>query len=324
MRFLACFHEEFRMNLDQLLHFTRVAEYGSFTRAAISLSMSQPAISRSIRQLEVELRKNLFHRHGRGTELTDEGRRLLTLASKVFDQLEEAREIFTGDISRISGAVTVGLPPTLGRVLTVPIVQAFQSDYPLARLSIVEGLSRVLLDRVLGDRVDVAVVYDPPPCAALEIQPLTSHPLYLFSSLKDMSAMEEGDVAFSEIEQKRLILPSQPNPIRMLVESEAARNGIRFDVSYEVDGIESILRLVENGIGQTIGTSALLSGSHRSGSLVARKIKSPTIQCVVSLATLHRGSPSLLQKHTVELIRKLVTSAFLDGSEIRPSSALTG
>lgn len=293
------------MNLDQLLHFTRVAEYGSFTRAAVSLDMSQPAISRSIRQLEVDLRRTLFHRHGRGIYLTDEGKRLLELAEKVLAQLDEAREIFINDDTRLTGRVTVGLPPTLGRVLTVPFVQAFQEHFPHAKLSIVEGLSRTLVDRVLGDRVDLAILYDPPPSTALQIQPLCAQSLYLFSPAHAGQTGEPDDIAFSALTQKKLILPSLPNPIRMLVETEASRQGFSFDICYEVDGVDAILRLVEQGVGETTGTLAMISDSAHTTSIRARKIVDPSIECMISLVTPQRGTPSILQRRTVELLRRL-------------------
>ncbi|MDA7418624.1 LysR substrate-binding domain-containing protein [Xenophilus arseniciresistens] len=300
------------MNLDQLLHFARVAEYGSFTRAALSLDMSQPAISRSIRQLEVELRRNLFHRHGRGIHLTDEGHRLRALVAKIFEQVDEARDIFTGDSSRLTGRVTVGLPPTLGRILAVPLVQAFQAEFPLARLSIVEGLSRVLVDRMLGDRVDIALLYDPPPSSSLQVQPLCTQSLYLLSARETVGAQAPQSVAFSALPQQRLILPSQPNPIRMLVEAEATRKGLSFEVGYEVDGVEAILRLVEKGVGQTIGTLAMIRDSGAHESIVAQRIVDPAIDCVVSFVTPQRGPRNQLQTQTLELLQALTQRALLE------------
>ena len=79
------------MDLKQLEYFRHVAELGSFTRAASFLSVVQPALSRQVRQLEVELGQNLFDRNGRGVVLTDAGSRLLEHTRGILMQVGRAR-----------------------------------------------------------------------------------------------------------------------------------------------------------------------------------------------------------------------------------------
>ena len=80
------------MDLKQLEYFVRVAEMGSFTRAAIALHVAQPALSRQIRLLEVELRQNLLKRNGRGASPTEAGQLLLEHGRGILHQVECARE----------------------------------------------------------------------------------------------------------------------------------------------------------------------------------------------------------------------------------------
>ncbi len=129
------------MELKQLEYFRHVAELGSFTRAAAFLSVVQPALSRQVRQLESELGHTLFERNGRGVVLTDAGSRLLEHTRGILTQLGRARQELEDQRNGDSGHFALGLPPSLGRSVTVPLVKAFGQRLPNARLATVEGLS---------------------------------------------------------------------------------------------------------------------------------------------------------------------------------------
>ena len=132
------------MDLKQIAYFVRVAELGSFTRASLTLAIAQPALSRQIRLLEVELRQNLLVRNGRGVTLTEAGRLMLEHGRGILHQVERAREDLGRARGAMAGRVTVGLPPSLARLLTVPLSRAFRTHLPDASLSITESLSMSL------------------------------------------------------------------------------------------------------------------------------------------------------------------------------------
>ena len=102
------------MDFKQLEYFVRVAEHGSFSRAAAALGVGQPFLSRQVRQLELELRKTLFHRHGRGIVLTDAGEQFSLFARSVLQQLDAATQVLSRSESEITGRVVIGLPPLAG------------------------------------------------------------------------------------------------------------------------------------------------------------------------------------------------------------------
>ena len=116
------------MDLKQLEYFVRVAELGSFTRASIALDIAQPALSRQVRLLEVELRQNLLVRNGRGAAPTEAGKLLLEHARGILHQVERAREELGRVRGALAGRVAIGLPPSLARVLTVPLTRAFRQQ----------------------------------------------------------------------------------------------------------------------------------------------------------------------------------------------------
>src|SRR3984893_11767503 len=109
------------MDLKQLEYFRHVAELGSFTRAASFLSVVQPALSRRVRQLEVELGQNLFDRNGRGVVLTDAGTRLLEHTRGILMQVGRARQELEDQRNGDSGQFLLGLRPRLGPQGRVPL-----------------------------------------------------------------------------------------------------------------------------------------------------------------------------------------------------------
>ena len=127
------------MNLKQLEYFVRVAELGSFTRASQALDIAQPALSRQVRQLEVELRQSLLTRNGRGAVPTEAGELLLAHGRGILHQVRRAREEMSQVRGELAGRVAVGLPPSIAKVLTVPLTRAFRQRMAQRRYRSAKG-----------------------------------------------------------------------------------------------------------------------------------------------------------------------------------------
>ncbi len=158
------------MDFKQLEYFVHVVDLGGFSRAARFLGVAQPAISRQVRSLEIELRQSLLLRNGRGATPTEAGKRLLEHARGILQQIDRARLEVEGTQGATVGKVVVGLPPTVARHLAVPLVREFRHDYPRAALSIVDGLSSNIQEWLSVGRVDVGLVYNPTASPAIEIR----------------------------------------------------------------------------------------------------------------------------------------------------------
>eukprot|EP01031_Cornospumella_fuschlensis_P052684 gene52684-64379_t len=142
------------MDLKQLEYFVRVAELGSFTRASIALDIAQPALSRQIRLLEVELHQSLLTRNGRGALPTEAGNLLLKHGRGILHQVEVAREELGAVRGALAGRVSIGLPPSLSRLITVPLTRAFRQQLPQAHLTLTEGFSVVMYEGLRGGNLD--------------------------------------------------------------------------------------------------------------------------------------------------------------------------
>nr|WP_315427356.1 LysR substrate-binding domain-containing protein [uncultured Albidiferax sp.] len=295
------------MNLKQLEYFVRVAELGSFTRASVALNIAQPALSRQIRLLEVELRHNLLVRNGRGAAPTEAGKLLLEHGRGILHQVARAQEELGRVRGGLAGRVAIGLPSSLARVLTVPLTRAFRQQLPDAALSIREGLSVELQRSLVAGQLDIAVLYNAQATADIEIAPLMTEELLLVQA-RPPGLPEDpppGAIALHEVAQLPLVIPSRPNAIRMHVETEMANIGCRPRVVLEIDGVAAILDLVADGAGCALLSRNAVASSIRPSAFTTRAVE-PALQTQVALATSSLRPSTLTQQATLELIRRTV------------------
>lgn len=220
---------------------------GSFTRGLL-LQVAQPALSRQVRSLEVELRQPLLDRNGRGVTLTEAGKRLLAHARGILQQVQRARDDLEDQRGAATGRLAIALPPSVSRTMTAPLVKAFRDQLPRADLSVVEGLSTYALEWLVIGRVDCAVVYNVTPSPAIDLQPLLDERLYLVSARRSARARRIGKpVTLREVAECELVIPSRPHSVRMLLEGALANEGCRARVALEIESIPAILELVLQG-----------------------------------------------------------------------------
>jgi len=294
------------MDLKQIEYFIKVAELGSFTRAAIVLNIAQPALSRQIRLLEVELRQTLLLRNGRGVTLTEAGKLLLEHGRGVLHQVERTREELGRVRGALAGKVVLGLPPSLSRLLSVPLSRAFRSKLPEASLAIREGLSANMLEALCNGRLDVALLYNPVPSADIDIVPLCDEALYLVE-LANGDAVD-GPLPLAALATLPLVIPSQPHGIRMLVEAELGARGLRPTVALEIDSVPAILELVADGAGCAVLSQLAVSSSDKAEKLRLRQIGEPGLQSRLALVVSSHRPCTLTQQAMQELLREMVPS----------------
>ena len=296
------------MNLTQLEYFVHVAELGSFSKAAQVLDIAQPALSRQVRGLETELRESLLLRTGRGVALTDAGQRLFDHAVAILQLVAHAREDLGTRRDEPVGRVTVGLPPSMGRQITVALVDRFQKQFPKGRLAIVEGLSSHILEWITTGRVDLALAYNPQAQPGLEITPLREEPLGLVSPAAKGRRTPGGPapLPMQELARYPLIVPERAHAMRRLLETHAALSGVKLDIAWEVSSIPSIIDLVCTGHGHAVLTASGVAASPRAGELVLRKLVEPMPLCVLCLVGPANKRLTPLAQRMVPLLTALV------------------
>jgi LysR family transcriptional regulator, nitrogen assimilation regulatory protein len=295
------------MDLKQIEYFVRVAELGSFTRASVMLHIAQPALSRQVRLLEVELRQNLLVRNGRGATPTEAGKMLLEHGRGILHQVARAREDLGRVRGGLAGRVAVGMPTSVAKVLTVPLIRAFKQRMPEATLSISEGLSVALSDSLAVGRLDIALLYNPLPAPDLELTELLEEDMVLVQNEAQRS--KEGlPITLRELASVPLVIATRPNALRTLVETEMGAVGKRPSIALEIDGVAAILDLVADNAGSAI----LPANAVRTTAHPERYCMRPIggLRSRLCLATSAQRPATLTQRAMQELISELIQQYF--------------
>ena len=158
--------------ISQLRTILHVAELGSLSKAADRLRIAQPALSRQVRMLEEELGIRLFDRHGRGMVVTEAGQEVLRHAQRIMGEMAEIRSSVADADAPLRGHVSIGMPPTVSDIVSVPLVTAFRARHPEATIRIVSAYSAYLLDWLHKGEVDVAILFESRPLRSLRSTPL--------------------------------------------------------------------------------------------------------------------------------------------------------
>ncbi|MFO6421503.1 LysR substrate-binding domain-containing protein [Hylemonella sp. W303a] len=298
------------MDMRQLQYFVRVVESGSFSAAAASLHMTQPSLSRQVALLEADVRQRLLTRTGRGVMPTEAGQALLAHARQILEIATRAREELRELNASPSGRVVIGLPPRVALQLSAELVARFRERLPRAVLSISEGLSLHLREWLVAGRLDLALLFDPAPSPQLSYHTLLQEPLLLVAP---PGTTLPARVALSALPTYPVVLPSAPNSIRSLVETLLLPRGITLQVLAEVGAVQTVLALVERGVGCTLlPESALHLGS--GVRLPRAPIGPPGVRNKLVLATPRAGPNTRLLKETRALLLELDHRAMLSGA----------
>lgn len=293
------------MDLKKLQCFIRVAELGSFTQASLTLDQSQSMVSRQVHQLEIDLNQKLLQRNGRGVTLTSAGRQLLEHGKGILRQVEVAEQALQDENGRHKGKVTVGMTPTLGKLFSVDLVDAFFAQFPECSLAITENLTYWIQKRLILGELDIALLYNPLPSAYLNYELLWTEKLCLIVPESSPIASETV-IPLQDLARFPLIIPSRQHMLRNLVEIECARHNVSLNVAMEIDSVSSLLTLVVKGFGYAILPANALNTPYRPDKLLAIPTSPPILNRVV-LATSSQRQLTPLVRSTLEILRNSIT-----------------
>lgn len=145
------------LKLHHLRHFVAIAQHQSVRSAARALGLAQPAVTRSLSELEKELKASLVERHSRGVVLTEVGKRFLIRAQSAVSEVQRAAE----EVEQLSGSgrgtVVAALSIAAMLALAAPAINAFRKSYPAAHLRVMEGVFPMMESRLLDGQLDFYV-----------------------------------------------------------------------------------------------------------------------------------------------------------------------
>ena len=303
------------MDIEQLRYFQCVAEVETFSLAAIKLGVSQPSISRQIRSLENELGLRLFYRHGRGVALTEAGRKLYHMAVPLVQQLNNIVEELCEDSTEPSGAVSIGMPSSIIGTMGSAVVHRFLLDYPKATLKLYEGPSGLLLEKLEGALLDIAILYESRRGSNMLVEPLLEEDLFLITPPSVLRG-EGPDVSIEEVEKAPLILPSPLSGLRRSVDRVMQANGLGLNLVLEMHSVTTIKNLVERAVGFAVFPFGIVHREIADGRLGARKIALPEMSAILVTATAV-GQPITRAMRAVQEIINLELHRCVNARQLR-------
>lgn len=300
------------VEIRTLRYFLKVAELGSFSRAALDLRIAQPALSRQIQKLEEELDVQLLYRTGRGVSLTHAGEMLVESGRKLADQFDTSLRAVRASGGQMAGSAVIGLPPTVGRVLTIPLARQIKAQFPEIKLRIVEGFSGHLLEWLYSGRIDVGVLYAEPNVPVMVAEPLVVEDLMLIGRPDMLARALGGDsresVTMAEVARLPLIAPSTPHMLRLRIERTAAECGLTLDIVLEVDALFSLTESVRQGLGFTILPGCAAPRDIAEGVLAALRIDHAAMQQTLFVATASQRPAAVASRRLAQMVRESVYS----------------
>ena len=228
-------------------------ELGSMSRAALDLDMVQSALSQQISRLESELSTRLLQRTPRGVIPTEAGQAFFHQAQLTLRHAQQA--IHAAQQARLSGAVSMGLSPTIANVLGLPLMRAMRERYPEVRLHMVSALSGHLTSLLNARQLDLAILFDTQSARRWSVMPLLEEQLFLIQSRQQPVAPQiqhEVPISLEQLQQVPLILPSGSHGLRSSIMASFTSAGFQSQMAMEIDSLSLLMEAVAAGMGATV------------------------------------------------------------------------
>jgi LysR family hydrogen peroxide-inducible transcriptional activator len=239
------------MELHQLRYFCAVADTRSFSRAAAQCHVAQPSLSQQILKLESELNVRLFDRLGRTIRLTSAGETFLPRARAVLRELEAARGDVDEQKDSVSGAVTIGVIPTVAPYLLPAHLSRFSRKFPQAQLSIVEEITPILLQRLRAATIDLAILALPIRGHEFESFPILTERL-LAALPRQHKLARHSSLSLKDLRADPFLLLRDGHCFRDAAVAACDRARLHPQIVFESGQFTSLLSMVGAGIGVSI------------------------------------------------------------------------
>jgi len=287
------------LNLRLLRIFATVARRKSFSRAAEELIISQPAVSKGVRELERQLGLPLLDRSRGGVTLTESGETLLRYAQRIF-AIEAAAEVAVARMREVArGTLAIGASATIGIYLLPALLGAFHRRYPDVQPSLEIAATRAILERLLTSPLDMAFVEGPVDVEGVIATPwrddtlvviaAPNHPLALAQARTQTRATPAASRGVApaataaaasaataaarerfarQIAAEPFIQREVGSGTRTIVDEELRARGITLPVAMEVNNTEGVKQMVSAGLGLAIVPRVTIAAELAAGSLV--------------------------------------------------------
>ena len=254
-----------RFTLRQLQVFVSVAQQGSVSRAAESLSLSQPAASTSLTELERQSGCQLFDRVGKRLSLNALGHQLLPQAVGLLDQAREIEALLNGKSG--FGSLAVGATLTVGNYLATLLIGSFMQRHPECQVRLHVQNTMNIVQQIAHYELDLGLIEGDCQHPDIEVLPWVEDELVVFCAPGHRLA-ESGQASLEELSREAWILREQGSGTRLTFDQAMRHHPTPLNIRLELEHTEAIKRAVESGLGISCISRLALRDAFRRGSLV--------------------------------------------------------
>ncbi|MFC5087607.1 LysR family transcriptional regulator [Microvirga arabica] len=280
------------MNLHLLRLFAAVVQHRSFSRAAEALFISQPAVSKGVRELEAQLGSPLLERGPGGVHLTEAGNLLIKHARALFAAEQAAQEALDALRGLHGGSLRIGASTTIAAYFLPPLLGTFHRAHPEIELRLTSANTSTVTDLLLQRELDVAFVEGPIESAEIIVTPWRSDELGFFISVDHPLAVTEQPVPAVALANETMVLREVGSGTRDVVWDALTTSGIMPRRTLQVGSNEAIARVVAAGLGVGIMSSAVAADHVALGRLTKLSVDRVTIRRSLTRLSLPNRQPS--------------------------------
>lgn len=279
------------LNLHYLRVFAAVAEQESFSRAAVALRLSQPAVSKTVQQLERQVGLGLFDRTGRSPRLTEAGSALFTRARELFGVERVAEEELGAMRGLQRGILRVGASTTVATYFLPSLLARFREEHPSITLRVLSANTRAIARRLLEGRLDIALVEGPVSHDRISVHPWREDELVVIAPATHR-LVRKRRVVVTDLAGEPFILREPGSGTRVVAEAALAAYGVRPSATVQLGSTEAIKQAVAAGLGLAVVSLAAAADQLALGYITVVNLRGVQFRRALTELRLMGRSPS--------------------------------
>ncbi len=269
----------------RLTVFLSVARSLSFTRAAAMLNISQPAISKHIKELESEFGEPLFNRRGNSISLTEKGVEIIPLIEHVLDSYTALDSAVRRDDSQYQGVLRIGASTTIAQYLLPELLAKFNKHYPNIRISLINANSDEVVKMLQRKEIEIAMIEDDHTTPAVHYTPFATDEIVLVSTNQ-----HRRKIAIEQIERLPLIIREEGSGTLSVILSALREVGItrrNLNIRMQLGSSEAIIRYLRSSKDYAFISARIAKEYIDRGELVINEVGDLIITRQFRYVTLH-------------------------------------
>ena len=276
------------ITLRQLRYLASLARHRHFGRAAEDCSVTQPALSMQIRELEREIGTELVERRPNDIALTETGAEVAARAERILAATRDLVD-FARHRAVLSGALKLGIIPTLAPYVLPRVLPRLQRDYPQLRLEVRETQTKPLIEELARGELDCVMLALPAEGADVETLKLFDDP-FLLALPAGEALPARGRVSVDDVDQRRLILLEEGHCLRDQALAFCATPRRDAPAGLGATSLATVMQMVANGYGVTLVPEVAVGAEVRDDRVKLMRFAAPEPMRAVGLAW-RRTSP---------------------------------